>query len=94
MKTHSKNTCSNCNNMLDAATTFEGTEVPPTDGDISVCAYCGQLGIYDGEMRVRKMNESEMYILYSEQPLLAKQVLKIQSIFAFMSQKNTYEKNN
>jgi len=94
MKTHPENICSNCNNRIDAATTFEEVEALPKDGDISICAYCGQLGRYDGEMRVKKMNESEMYILYSKHPDVAEQVLKIQSIFAFISQKAAEEKSN
>jgi len=81
------NKCSNCQHLLDAATNLENEKVEPNDGDISICVYCGQIGQYSSDGSISPMREDQMYSLFKEQPDLAKQVLEIQSVFAYMRSK-------
>jgi len=39
--------CPFCNKELDGATALD-REATPSDGDISMCIYCGNFGIFDG----------------------------------------------
>lgn len=46
-------TCPNCGETNDAQTAADGTDHDPTDGDVSICLYCCQPGIFaDGAIRV------------------------------------------
>lgn len=35
--------CPSCNHILDAATHIENDEVIPSEGDYSICMYCGEI---------------------------------------------------
>tara|TARA_R110000868_G_scaffold217359_4_gene467442 strand:+ start:375 stop:671 length:297 start_codon:yes stop_codon:yes gene_type:complete len=87
MKTHQDNKCSNCGTALDAATSLQDEYSIPNEGDISVCAYCGQMGKYDSEMKITPLREDEIYKLLQDQPELVEPIREIQSVFAFIKHK-------
>lgn len=50
--------CLVCNKKLDGAMSPEGARVPKPN-DVSVCAYCGNIALYDDSLRLRQPTEEE-----------------------------------
>ena len=54
-----KSFCTNCGHLLDSTTgVTEDRDARP--GDISVCAYCGQVSSFDKDLRLKKISDEEM----------------------------------
>ena len=51
-------TCPNCHAKVDRATSMSGNR--PVPGDVSICAYCRHIGIFDATMRPREPTEEEL----------------------------------
>ncbi|MDQ4121692.1 MAG: hypothetical protein M3209_09630 [Acidobacteriota bacterium] len=58
--------CSNCGEMLDATTGIQ--EQMPNEGDVSICAACGQISVFDSELKLRAATESEIQNLKIDCP--------------------------
>lgn len=41
--------CTECGHKLDAHTDVQGADEKPTEGDVSICLYCGHLTQYDAD---------------------------------------------
>ena len=55
--THNENICLVCCNQINAATNLQNHE--PSEGDLSICAYCGNITQYDNELRIQPLSEIE-----------------------------------
>lgn len=53
------NPCLNCEAPLDAAKVI-GNDEKPKPGDITVCAYCGHIMAFDGQLKFRQLNHDEI----------------------------------
>lgn len=51
--------CPTCSEVLDAATNTEGDRAPKA-GDVSVCAYCATLLIFEDERHMRELDPNEI----------------------------------
>lgn len=51
--------CPHCNAKLDSRSEASGTQVDPTPGDFSICVHCTNYLIYDDDLTLRKLNESD-----------------------------------
>lgn len=49
--------CPNCLKLLDA---FTGTASQPKEGDVNVCAYCGELLLFNADQSVRRPTPAEL----------------------------------
>lgn len=49
--------CWHCDRPLDGATDVDGGEEPPAEGAVSLCLYCGAIGIFDADMRLHAPTE-------------------------------------
>lgn len=52
-------TCSKCGAKLNQATSTTELFAAPKCGDISICFYCGNVGIYQQDLSVETMNEEQ-----------------------------------
>jgi|SRR5688572_29052665 len=75
--------CPFCGNKADGYTSTTGKEAPVT-GDITVCLYCNEVGIYevaeDKTVQVRKPTLDELKDIFSKHPDLAVQVMKVKGV--------------
>lgn len=61
-----ENNCPSCGKLTDTATAVEG-DYTPSDGDISLCIYCGAINQFDSELNIVPMPlETLANIKYSE----------------------------
>jgi hypothetical protein len=58
--------CINCNSLLDALTGVQSQT--PTEGDISICAVCGQVMIFDSELKMRAATDTELIEIKTGNP--------------------------
>lgn len=52
--------CLRCGNKLDAASSGEGDEELPAEGDLSLCIYCGHLATYKADLTLRLLSDAEL----------------------------------
>lgn len=52
-------TCRECGKSLDTATNIK-EDAPPQAGCLSLCAYCGTIGVFEDDRLVREPTEAEM----------------------------------
>lgn len=52
--------CWHCDRALDAATPVDDDDPVPTPGAISLCLYCGAVGIFGDELVLRPPTEAEL----------------------------------
>ncbi|HEX8564108.1 MAG TPA: hypothetical protein VF648_00470 [Pyrinomonadaceae bacterium] len=71
--------CSNCGELLDATTGIQ--EQMPHEGDVSICAECGQLTAFDSELKLRAVTEPEIENLRINCPDIWQVVQQISSAF-------------
>jgi hypothetical protein len=45
---------------LDAATGVESPDDLPSEGDVSVCTWCGNLAAYDSKLKLRPLTDKEV----------------------------------
>lgn len=55
---HPKTTCPTCGYVMDRATLLENYNPPepPEPGDISVCAKCGEITVFEDDLSLRLMD--------------------------------------
>jgi len=53
------NDCPNCKKALDAAQHLSGDD-RPSDGDLTVCLYCGHLMVFGPNLSLRELTSDEM----------------------------------
>lgn len=58
--------CARCKKKLDAATGVEKDGHEVREGAISVCAYCGNIAIFNADMTLRAIDEKERAELMAE----------------------------
>ncbi len=51
--------CARCNHKIDACTSIRELGAEPKDGDFSICAYCGDLAIFESGT-LRELKESDI----------------------------------
>lgn len=51
--------CPHCNHSVDAATSVEEAR-KPKPGDITVCAYCGWICVFDSQIHLKNLGPWEM----------------------------------
>jgi hypothetical protein len=51
--------CLHCAAPFDACQASDGKPSGPEPGDVSVCAYCGRLAVFDADLRLREMTPAE-----------------------------------
>jgi hypothetical protein len=80
MKEHATiaSNCPECGYSIDAATGING-ERGPQNGDVSLCAKCGAISIFNGDLSLRKPSERE-YRCLSLQPTIIRAQLAIRSL--------------
>lgn len=65
--------CENCGKMLDGAVSQDESILhPPSEGDISLCAYCGEINVYkniNGKLGLAPMPVETMEKLIVTQPM-------------------------
>jgi len=64
--------CLNCGHGLDLATSTTAEHAMPTPGDVSVCVYCGHLGVFE-EYGLRDLTSDEIYEIAGDERVLAAQ---------------------
>jgi len=55
--------CPKCGKMMDAATalgTVDGRAPEPRPGDVSLCAYCGEILCFDGDVRLQCAKDEDL----------------------------------
>lgn len=52
--------CWHCDIALDAATDPEDESLVPTEGAVSICIYCGAVGIFGPDLALRAPTEDEL----------------------------------
>lgn len=76
--------CVRCRKLLDAATGLQDRE--PKEGDVSICAYCGQVMLFDKTKKLRAAQEAEFSEIKTElaekQPEVLKLIEKASGFFA------------
>jgi hypothetical protein len=50
------------------ANTGANTKNSPSPGSISICFYCGQVGLFEEDLTVRKMSDEEMEAIKVKEP--------------------------
>lgn len=64
--------CWHCDMALDAATDPEDEQSVPTEGAVSICLYCGAVGIFGPELALRPPTEAELDELANDRELRQK----------------------
>lgn len=61
MKTYETppNKCQSCGETCDCAS-HKDTKEPPQKGDFSVCFYCGEIHVFDENLKLRKATQDEI----------------------------------
>jgi hypothetical protein len=59
-RTNASARCPACDRGVDAATSAEGLDATPKDGDFSICAYCASLLIFRADQTLRTATEHEI----------------------------------
>lgn len=57
---HDKNPCPSCGANLDASSAVDSKPRPPEPGDFSICAYCGDILVYDAQTRLRSAELNDL----------------------------------
>lgn len=76
--THDDNICFKCHNQLDAATQLQ--DHSPEEGDLNICAYCGNVAKYDADLRLVQVSDIELEIIFEQEPMLREQILQIKML--------------
>lgn len=74
--------CPTCGHLIDAFTgaTLGSLERPvPKPGSVSVCAYCGELLMFDSAMRARLADRAAAERLLAANPILADMQRKVRN---------------
>lgn len=75
---HRSNHCPTCNSNLDASS---GGSNAPKKGDFSVCAYCGELLVFeDNQCHIKKAEDEDMEKIKTESPDNYSKIILYQNI--------------
>lgn len=61
--------CLDCGHSLGLATSTTADQATPTQGDVSVCVYCGGLAVFE-DYGLRHLTSSEMYDIAGDERVL------------------------
>lgn len=65
-ETFMDNTCPHCGAKHDAVSKLKGSAVrEPDPGSLSLCIKCGEFGMFDEAMKLRKLTDDEMVDAWS-----------------------------
>ena len=62
--------CSECSQLLDAASYIGDERVKPRPGDISLCIRCGHMTVFKDDMHRRELSDEEMHEMAGDPALL------------------------
>lgn len=79
METEVKNCCSNCGKNFEMATPVDG-HGKAEKGAISICFKCGQIGVFQEDLTVRKITEEELQEIQEKCPEAYLQMIRISAI--------------
>ena len=68
---HNSTNCPSCGHEIDAATDISDEGNTPSNGDISICLYCGGINQYfirDESLTIQEMTQSSLDELKNEDP--------------------------
>lgn len=68
--------CPYCNITLNKALALNGPE-GPEEGDISICATCGEISTFNNSLQLEKLNEEKMKIFFQDDPEVWSQLKSI-----------------
>ena len=63
MKTNPQNRCWNCEEKLDGASDASGEGKHPKEGDVTICAYCSAISIFNTDLSLRLPTQSELEVI-------------------------------
>lgn len=77
-------TCPRCGKRCDAATSYDLQRNIPSDGDITVCWYCGGIGRYrindEADFNIIAISDEELTQMALEDPNTVKMVIDISNM--------------
>jgi hypothetical protein len=65
--------CLSCGIPLVAATGVKNPDDLPSEGDVSVCAWCGNLAVYDSKLKLRSLTDKEVIEVAGHKDILIAQ---------------------
>lgn len=74
-----KQPCAQCGYMMDASTETM-SPAAPAPGDVSICAACGHLGIFQADMMLRELTPNEALEIGLRPDIVEAQVVRAHSI--------------
>lgn len=81
--------CPNCGQILDAATVICDPSIRPSPepGDMTLCAYCHSMAVFDAELNLRELTDEE-WLVFNTDPNYD-DVRKILEMFKEVQNKGT-----
>lgn len=89
MKTHRTNDnsiCLTCLTVVDAASNMDGGDDAPTEGDISICAYCATVGKFNENMSLEPITMEELKEIEEADPMVYDEIAKV--VYAIKAKNN------
>ena len=83
LETNNELRCPNCRTKLDMATNVDGRLIAPSDGDVSVCAYCISPLTYRGKgmnISLYKMTDADLNELKLRSPDAHRQLILVLTV--------------
>ncbi len=65
-----KRPCLGCGAQNNAATETFGEEAIPSEGDASVCIYCGHISIFNADLTLRNPTDEEIHSIAGDERIL------------------------
>jgi hypothetical protein len=81
--------CPVCHRSLDAAFAVPKESVQPKDGDYSVCAYCGAMLRFSGDLSLRIAADSELEDVKKQQPRLFVLLVNASNLISVIGNRKT-----
>lgn len=53
--------CLGCDHAINATTSIHDTEEKPSEGDVTICFYCGHLMAFNPDLSLRGLTQDEMH---------------------------------
>lgn len=76
METEVKNCCSNCGKNFEMATPADG-QSNPRKGSVSICFGCGQIGVFQEDLTVKKITDEDLQEIQEKLPEAYLQMISI-----------------
>jgi hypothetical protein len=73
MRDLARPTCPTCGAVVDDTTHPDtGLDLDPSEGDVSICFYCGAFGVFTGEGKATRMPTEAELLRFTSDPALVK----------------------